>query len=154
MPYQTLKPVSSMHFAMIGNFDWDEMRDVLSQTGGACPPTGEFGFQDRGVRLLENSVRHEVRVFDEPKGEVEFHFIHTKPCDTKQRYEARILTSILRERLRKSLRGKEAGTYHVGAKWNCNRYTEQIHFDVGFGCSPERVTELEAKPFDHPDLYH
>ena len=46
------------------------------------------GFQDRGIRLLENSVRHELKVFDEPKGEVEFHFIHTKPCDTKQRYEA------------------------------------------------------------------
>ena len=26
-----------------------------------------------------------------------------------------------------------------------NRYTEQIHFDVGFGCSPERVSELETK---------
>ena len=59
--YQTLiKPVSSMHFAMIGNFDWDEMRDVLSQTLGACPSAEVSGFQDRGIRLLENSVRHEV----------------------------------------------------------------------------------------------
>ena len=86
-----------------------------------------------------------LKVFDEPKGEVEFHFIHTKPCDTKQRYEARILTSILQERLRKSLREKEAGTYHVGAKWKYNRHTDQIHFDVGFGCSPERIAELETK---------
>lgn len=140
-----IKPLSGMHFAVIGNFEWGEMREVLSQTLGACPPAEQFGFQDRGIRLLEDSVRHEIRVFDEPKGEVEFHFVHTKPCSTKQRYEARILTAILQERLRKSLREKEAGTYHVGAKWNYNRYTEQIHFDVGFGCSPDRVTELEVK---------
>lgn len=144
--YETLiKPVCAMHFSVIGNFEWGEVLDVLSQTLGAFRSVEASGFQDRGIRLLEDSVRHEVNVFDEPKAEVEFHFVHTKPCDTKQRYEARILTSILQERLRKSLREKEAGTYHVGAKWNYNRYTEQIHFDVGFGCSPERVTELEAK---------
>ena len=140
-----IQPVSTMHFAVIGNFEWDEMRDVLSQTLGACPPAENFGVQDRGIRLLEDSVRHDIPVFDEPKGEVEFHFVHTKSCDSKQRYEARILTRVLQERLRKALREKEAGTYHVGAKWNYNRYTEQIHFDVGFGCSPERVTELESK---------
>ena len=44
--YQSLiQPVSSMHFAMIGNFDWDEMRDVLSQTLGAC--LYKFWFPDR-----------------------------------------------------------------------------------------------------------
>ena len=93
--YTTLiNPVSTMHFAVIGNFEWDEMRDVLSQTLGACPSAEVFGFQDRGIRLLEDSVRHEVVVFDEPKAEVELHFVHTKACDTKRRYEARILTNI------------------------------------------------------------
>ena len=67
--YTTLiNPVSTMHFAVIGNFEWDEMRDVLSQTLGACPSAEVFGFQDRGIRLLEDSVRLMV-VFDEPKAE-------------------------------------------------------------------------------------
>ena len=65
--YTTLiNPVSTMHFAVIGNLN-DEMRDVLSQTLGACPSAEVFGFQDRGIRLLEDSVRHEVVSLMNPK---------------------------------------------------------------------------------------
>ena len=144
--YNTLiQPASQMHFIVIGNFDWDAMLDVLSQTLGALPATEGNGVQDRGVRLVEDCGRHELRVFDEPKGEVGFHFVHTKLCDSTRQYEGRLLTKILQERLRKSLREQEAGTYHVSANWGYNRYTHQIHFQVGFGCSPERVQELEGK---------
>ncbi len=140
-----IQPASQMHFIVIGNFDWDEMLNVLSQTLGALPTAKTSGVQDRGVRLLEESGRHELRVFDEPKGEVGFHFVHTRACDSNRQYEGRLLTKILQERLRKSLREQEAGTYHVGVNWKYSRYTKQIHFQVGFGCSPERVQELEGK---------
>lgn len=140
-----IKTASSMHFAVVGRFDWDEMQSILSQTLGALPSVEPSKFKDRGIRLLEATERHEIKVFDEPKGDVSFHFIQTKACDSKQRYEARILTTILQERLRKSLREKEAGTYHVSVDWSYNRHTEQSHFDVSFGCNPDRVTELESK---------
>ena len=140
-----IKTAASMHFAVVGSFDWTEMQEVLSQTLGALPPVEPSTFIDRGIRLLEATERHEIKVFDEPKGSVSLYFVQTKSCGAKQRYQARILTTILQERLRKSLREKEAGTYHVSVDWNYNRHTEQSHFDVSFGCNPDRVSELETK---------
>jgi zinc protease len=141
-----IKTASAMDFVLIGNFEWSAIRDVLVQTLGALPPVAQPSiFNDRGIRLIEETVRHEFRVFDEPKAEVELHFVSTQECGREERYEAKIASLILQERLRKSLREQEAGTYHVYVEWKHNRHTKQVHFDVIFGCSPDRAAELETK---------
>jgi len=143
---QMIQTAAAMDFVLIGNFEWSTIRDVLAQTLGALPPVEQASvFNDRGIRLIEETGRHEFRVFDEPKAEVELHFVSTQECDREERYEAKIASLILQERLRKSLREQEAGTYHVYVGWKHNRHTKQVHFDVIFGCSPERVKELETK---------
>ena len=140
-----IQPLSGYRFSLIGNFDWAQMRKVLSQTIGALPAVPPLENINRGISLLQGTERHQFAVFDEPKAKVEFHFVSTKQTDKFERLECKIANMILRERLRKSLREEEAGTYHVHSSWAYDRYIEEIHFYVSFGCNPERVSELEGK---------
>ena len=144
--YETLvKPVADMHFAFVGRFDWDEMRSALAQTLGTLPTASPREYRERQVNLVLDQQDHIFNLQDEPKAEIDLTFVQRVEWTDLQKRTAQVVVRILNERLRKSLREEEAGTYTVSAYWMSHKYNGNTKFVINFGCNPSRVDELRTK---------
>ncbi len=144
--YQILaQPISDMHFSFVGLFDWDEMRTVLSKTLGTLPPIKSREYQERNIHLVLEEQTHTFTLQDEPKAEIDLTFVQKREWTDLEQRTVQVAVRILNERLRKSLREEEAGTYTVSAYWMTHKYNSNTKFVINFGCNPSRVDELRLK---------
>ncbi|MBP7148125.1 MAG: insulinase family protein [Acidobacteria bacterium] len=141
---------SDFTFVLVGAFKVDEVRPwVLTYLGG-LPSTGrKEAWKDVGLRPPDGVVKVEVKKGLEPKSQVRIQFTG----DAKWTREADHLMSsmgqALRIRLREVLREDLGGVYGVGAGgYLSRRPVEQYSFSVSFGCSPDRVAELQKAVFE------
>jgi zinc protease len=131
-------------FVFVGAFTPEKLEPLVRQYIASLPSRGrKETWQDRGIRAPGGAIRKEVRRGIEPKSSTRTIYTGDFEWSTQNRYELSSLASVLRIKLRESLREEKGGTYGVGASGSpIGRPKPEYRFVISFGCSPDRVDEL------------
>ncbi|MDY4280743.1 MAG: insulinase family protein [[Pasteurella] mairii] len=83
-----------------------------------------------------------IQGFDEPRAEVELFFNVESPWRAENEYLLDLLSDILQEQLRLTLRENDSGIYSVNTWFSQEMTSSQIEGKIEFSCDPQRVDEL------------
>ncbi len=135
---------SDFEFLFVGSFELEQIEPLLATWIASLPSTDrDETWKTTGVKHNEGPERRELRAGVEPKAAVRMWIYGEKPAEVVADHRAfilsRVLTTVLRERLREDL----GGTYGVTVKvsqWHIPR--GEYRFQVNFDCDPDRAEEL------------
>ncbi|MBN2029665.1 insulinase family protein [bacterium] len=135
---------SDFTFIFVGNIDLEMIKPFILTYIGGLPSMGrDEMWRDVGVEPPKGIIHKTVRRGIEPKASVRI--IFTGPYEWKRQnnYDIGSMSSLLRIKLRESLREDLGGTYGVGVGSSTSHFPkEEYTLSISFGCSPERVGEL------------
>lgn len=132
-------------FFLVGNFETNAILPLLETYLGALPSIGrEESWRDVGIDPPQGIIRKSVYRGVEPKSLVQYAF--TGPFEYTQEERSRLSAAveILKIRLREKVREDQGGSYGVRVSASTRQYPqEEIVLEIGFGCDPQRVGELD-----------
>lgn len=131
-------------FVFVGSFTPEMIRPFITRYLASLP-SGHRNetWKDVGIRPPDGVVTKTVHRGLEPKSQVRIVYTGSLPFDYPHRYALQSLASILRIRMRESLREEKGGTYGVSVSAATdNKPVPSYRFTISFGCAPERVSEL------------
>ncbi len=141
---------SGFTFVIVGNVDLERAKTLSETYLGSLPSTNKKEtWKDPNVQMPKGIAKKTVTKGSEPKARVllSFHGNETWSKDTEN--DMRMLTEVLRMRLREVLREDLGGVYGVGASGSiARRPKKEYTFGIGFGCGPDNVDKLEKATFD------
>jgi zinc protease len=133
-------------FFFVGNVDLAALEPLARTWLGNLPATGrEDHWTDRSWPLPTGISDDTVARGIEPKGNVQIVFQGEGDWSPEDEYALTSLVSCLRIRLRQVIREEKSGTYgvRVGGYWQ-TMPRERFRLNVGWGCDPERIDELQT----------
>jgi zinc protease len=141
---------SGFTFVIVGTLDLDRTRVLVEAYLGSLPSTKrKETYRDIDVHRPKGVAKKDVTMGSEPKARVTltFHGPETWTLDTDN--DMRMLSAVVRMRLREILREDMSGVYGVSVGGMVGRRPKQeFTFNVAFGCAPENIDKLEKATFD------
>jgi zinc protease len=137
-------------FIFVGNFDVDSIRPLVRTYLGSLPSTGrDENWKDTGMNPPKGVNQKTVYGGTEPKSLVSLTFTGKVNWNEKNNYALTSMASILRIKLRETLREELSGTYGTSVTASTSLYPkEQYKISIQFNCAPERAEELTTKVFE------
>jgi zinc protease len=145
-------------FVFVGKFDPDSLRPLILQYLGNLPGTDrEETWRDTGIIPPAGVIKKAIYRGQEEKSRVSLIFTGEHPWSRNDQYVISSLASVLRIKLRETLREDLSGTYGTSIGSSLSLYPrEEYRITISFGCEPDRVDELIGAVFqviDSVQLY-
>ena len=134
---------SDFTFFFVGNFELEQIRPLVeTYLGGLSSINRKETWKDPGIFPPDGVISKSVEKGIEPKSLVRL--IFSGPMEwSDENSHILSLASILRIRLRETMREDLSGTYGVRIWASSSLYPrEEYSISISFGCSPDRVDEL------------
>jgi zinc protease len=146
---QRFADVGDFTFVFVGNLDLAKLQPLVETYIASLPSAGrKEHWKDIGVKYPARSATKEVVAGSEPKSFVALSMSGPEKWSIDAERDARVLSMVLRIRLREVLREDMGGVYHVSVGASVSREPTQRHnMWVFFGCDPDNVTKLKAAVF-------
>ena len=131
-------------FVIVGNVDPATLQPLVERYLGSLPASGtKQTWKDVGVGYATGKVAKEIVQGSEPKSYVSMVFGGKDTWTREASHDARVLSMVLRIRLREVLREDMGGVYGVGAWVSLSRQpTVRREANIQFGCDPANVEKL------------
>jgi len=144
---------SDFTFIFVGNVSPDTLKPYVEKYLANLPDLDrEENWINRNLDTPEGKISKEVKKGIEQQSEVQIHISGEFDWSAQNDYDFRSMTSVLKIKLRETLREDMGGTYGVGASAFTSRYPEPSYrIIISFGCDPERVDELTTAVFNQID---
>lgn len=135
---------SDFTFVFVGNFDVEEMKQMLLPYLGSLPDTDrDENWKDVGVRYPEGKIDEKVYKGTDPKSQVTINFTGYFDYDKKLVYHMSSMTDILKNRLIDVVREEESGVYSISAGLSAQRRPiGSYRLNIQFPCAPENADKL------------
>jgi zinc protease len=136
-------------FVLVGNFNPVTIRPLILKYLGNLPCTDRVEtWQDTGILPPEGVVKKTIYRGQEEKSRVSLIFTGKHPWSRKDSYAISSLASVMRMKLRETLREDLSGTYGTSIGSSLSLYPrEEYRISISFGCEPDRVDELIGAVF-------
>ncbi len=140
---------SDFTFIFVGNFELEHIKPFIRTYIGGLPSIQRNEmWKDVGIEPPKGVIHKTIKSGLEPKSNVRIIFTGPYQWMRKNNYDINSMISILRIKLRESLREDLGGTYGVGVGVSTSQFPkERYSIAISFGCSPERVDELVGTVF-------
>jgi len=141
---------SGFTFVIVGTLDLERTKKLAETYLGSLPSTNKKEtWKDPKVIRPKGVQKKTVAKGSEPKASVQLTFHGDEKWSRDTENDMRMVSEILRMRLREVLREDMGGVYGVGASGSISRRPKQeFTFTVSFGCAPDNVAKLEQAVFD------
>jgi zinc protease len=141
---------SDFTFLFVGNVDLDKLKSLSERYLGSLKTRArKESWRDIKVSLLKGGKTKVIEKGTEPKSMVSLTFHGAESWSADSENDVRMLTEVLRHRLRQTLREDLGGVYGVQVGGQLRRRPRaEYQFSVSFGCSPENVDKLKQAVFD------
>ncbi|UCG27488.1 MAG: insulinase family protein [Bacteroidales bacterium] len=135
---------SDFTFFFVGNFELENIKPLIEiYLGGLTSTNRNETWKDPGISPPDGVISKSVEKGIEPKSLVRLIFSGPMEWSYENSHTLKSLASILRIRLRETMREKLSGTYGVRVWAASSLYPrEEYSISIAFGCSPDRVDEL------------
>jgi zinc protease len=145
-------------FVFVGKFHPDSLRPLVLQYLGNLPGTDrEETWRDTGIIPPAGVIKKTIYRGQEEKSQVSLIFTGEHPWSRKDHYAISSMASVMRIKLRETLREDLSGTYGTSIGTSLSLYPrEEYRITISFGCEPDRVDELIGAVFqviDSVQLY-
>ncbi|MFK7936531.1 MAG: M16 family metallopeptidase [Saprospiraceae bacterium] len=138
---------SDFTFSFVGNFEIEKMRNLIATYLGNLPTTDrEETWRDLQITLKEGQIIDTFQRGAAQKALVELTW-HDDNYEYNRRNNAvfNVMNSVLRIKMRESMREDKGGVYGVSVGGNTSRIPQaRYSMQVSFNSEPERVDELIA----------
>jgi zinc protease len=136
-------------FVFVGKFKIDSIRPLITKYLGNLPGTDrEETWRDTEIYPPEGVIKKTVYRGQEEKSQVSLIFTGEHPWSRKNNYAILSMTSVMRIKLRETLREDLSGTYGTRIGSSLSLYPrEEYNITISFGCEPDRVDELIGAVF-------
>jgi len=136
-------------FVFVGKFDPDSIRPLITKYLGNLPGTDrEETWLDTGIVPPEGVIKKTIYRGQEEKSQVSLIFTGEHPWSRENNYAISSMASVMRIKLRETLREDLSGTYGTSIGSSLNIYPrEEYRINISFGCEPDRVDELIGAVF-------
>ena len=143
------KDLEDFTFVFVGKFDIDSIRPLILQYLGNLPGTRrEESWKDTGIYPPEGVIKKTVYRGQEEKSQVSLNFTGQHSWSRRDNYAISCMTSVMRIKLRETLREDLSGTYGTRIGSSLSLYPrEEYSVTISFGCEPDRVDELIGAVF-------
>ncbi len=137
-------------FIFVGNIDPATLQPLVETYLGSLPSKGRTEkWKNIGIKYPTTKITKEIVAGTEPKSFVSLTMSAPDRWSRDLERDARILSMVLRIRLREVLREDMGGVYGVSVGASITREpTQRRGFRVFFGCNPDNVDKLKAAVFD------
>jgi zinc protease len=137
-------------FVFVGNIDLGTLQPLVETYIGSLPSKGrKEKWKDVGVKDPTGKVTKTIEAGTEPKSMVSINMSAPDKWTRDGERDARILSMVMRIRLREVLREDMGGVYGVSVgAWLGREPKHRRGFYVFFGCSPDNVDKLKTAVFD------
>jgi zinc protease len=141
---------SDFTFVFVGNMDLERMQTLAMTYLGSLPAAKrKETWRDVKVEWPSGVKTKEVVKGSEPKARVSLTFHGKEKWSKDAENDIRMLSEVLRHRLRETLREDMGGVYGVQISANVTRRPRQEYvFNVSFGCAPDNVEKLKTAVFE------
>ena len=143
---RTFQPAADMTYIFVGAFVCEEIEPIVNRYIGGLPFAPKREREDRGERMFQGSRAETLFLEQEEKARLHFGALNRGGFSPLARFVFNYIRMIFEERLRKELRERLGGTYHVQVSGGFVHYPEELfHLEISFSCEPNRVEELKIK---------
>lgn len=141
---------SNFTFVIVGKVDLDRAKTLSETYLGSLPSANKKEtWRDPNVSRPKGVAKKAVVKGSEPKSRVSLTFHGNEAWTRDTENDMRMLSEVVRMRLREILREDMGGVYGVSAGgYIARRPKKEFSFNIGFGCAPENVDKLEKAVFD------
>jgi len=138
------KDLEDFTFVFVGKFDIDSIRPLILQYLGNLYGAPRFeNWKDTGIHPPKGVIKKTVYRGQEEKSQVSLNFTGQHPWNRIDNYAISSMASVMRIKLRETLREDLSGTYSTRIGSSLNLYPrEEYSISISFGCEPDRVEEL------------
>ena len=140
---------SDFTFYLVGSFSLDSIRPMVRRYIASLPGLGrdEQGV-DVGIRTPETVVLRTIHRGSEPRSRTQIVFSGPLDFSRERVHELSLLSSVLRMRLRETLREEMSGTYGVQVSAGAaGAPRPRFQVSIAFGGEPRRMDELTGAVF-------
>jgi zinc protease len=147
---QRFADANGFSFVFVGNVDPATLQPLVETYLGSLPAKGrKEKWKDINIKYPTTKVTKTITAGTEPKSFVSLTMNAKDKWSRDNERDAKILSMVLRIRLREVLREDMGGVYGVQVGAYTNREpTQRRGFRVFFGCKPENVETLKQAVFD------
>ncbi|MBA3886032.1 MAG: insulinase family protein [Acidobacteria bacterium] len=140
---------SGFTFVFAGTFDLEEMKPLVEQYLGGLPSSGtRETWKDIGMKPPSGVIEKRVEKGIEPKSRAAIIFHGPFEWTQEERIAIRVMSDVLQNRLRETLREELGGTYSVSAGAGYSRVPRSEYtMSIDFGSDPDRNDELVKAVF-------
>ncbi|HEY1556346.1 MAG TPA: insulinase family protein [Kofleriaceae bacterium] len=144
------KDAGHFTFVFVGNIDPATLQPLVETYLGSLPSGAKAErWKDIGVRYPSSTIKKDIVAGTEPKSYVSLTMTAAAKWSLDEQRDAKILSMVLRIRLREVLREDMGGVYGVYVSATVSREpTQRRTFRVSFGCDPANVDKLKQAVFD------
>lgn len=143
---QVFLPAADMTYIFVGAFTLEDMAPILDRYIGGLPFVEKRERHDAGERMFQGKHSEILFLENEEKARVHLGWIKRGEFSSLTRFAFNYLRMIFEDRLRKELRERLGGTYHVHVSGGFLHYPEALfHMEASFSCEPDRVDELKIQ---------
>jgi zinc protease len=137
-------------FLFVGNIDPGKLLPLVETYLGSLPSKGrKETWKDIKIKYPTAKVTKEIKAGTEPKSFVSLTMGSLEKWTLDGERDARILSMVLRIRMREVLREDMGGVYGVSiGAWVSREPIQRKSLRVYFGCNPENVEKLRTAVFD------
>jgi len=141
---------SDFTFVFVGNFDVEEMTEMLRAYLGNLPKTDrKESWKDTNMRYASGMVEEKVYKGTDPKSQVTMAFAGYFDYDRELAYKMRSISEALNIKLIENIREKESGVYSIGASFSASRTpVGSYRLNISFPCAPENAERLSKLALD------
>ena len=141
---------SRFTFVIVGKVDLERAKTLAETYLGSLPSANrKETWRDPNVQRPKGVAKKAVAKGSEPKARVSLTFHGNEAWTRETENDMRMLSEVVRMRLREILREDMGGVYGVSAGGSiARRPKKEFSFSVSFGCAPENVEKLENAAFD------
>lgn len=143
------KDLDDFTFVFVGKFDIDSIRPLILQyLGNLYGAPRVESWKDTGIYPPEGVIKKTVYRGQEEKSQVSLNFTGQHPWSRIDNYAISSMASVMRMKLRETLREDLSGTYGTRIGSSLSLYPrEEYSISISFGCEPDRVDELIGAVF-------
>ena len=135
---------SDFTFVFVGNFDNEKIKPLIEKYIGGLKGAGEKEKVPES-KYFDIKSSKDITVYsgEAKKSLVQISYFGEIPWTRKSRSQAKVLTEVLKIKLRKALREDKSGVYGVSVKSEYSNIPEDyFRFKVNFGCATTMVNTL------------
>jgi len=147
---ERLKNASDFKFFFVGNIDMDEFKPLVEKYIGGIPSLPEKEhWVDLGIEPPKGAINKVVKRGQEDKSTQYIYFHGDFDYNSQNRLQLDAVAKILTTRLLEVIREDKSSVYSISASPSSSKYPEEDYsVIIRYGCSPDKVDELQKSVFD------